>query len=108
MEGSKIMKDSYEIYRRLVDVCDQWSAYQKDVRVKAAYLTEEGGHVVISDLNQPKNKRYSVHYVDSRACVHRYGMGYNLNEKQAIARFERKTGIRVCSLTLDGQTVRLN
>lgn len=96
--------DSYEIYRRLVDVCDQWSAFQKDVLVKAAYLTKEGGHVVIDDLNQPKNKRYSVHHVDSCACVR--GMGYYLNEKQAIARFERKTGIRVCSL--DRKTVSLN
>ena len=99
------MKDGYEIYRRLVDICDQWSAYQKDVRVKAAHLSKDGGYAVIGDLNQPKNKRYSVHYVDSHACVH--GMGYDLNEKQAIAKFERKTGIRVCSLTLGEQTVRV-
>jgi hypothetical protein len=53
------MKDGYEIYRRLVDICDQWSAYQKDVRVKAAHLSKDGGYAVIGDLNQPKNKRYS-------------------------------------------------
>jgi len=94
-----IMRNGYDIYTRLVDRCDQWN-----VRVKAAHLTKEGGYAVICDLDEPKDKRYSVLYIDNTAFMHR--VSGDLNAKKAIEKFERKTGVRVYSLTIDGVRVK--
>ena len=93
------MRNGYEIYTRLVDRCDQWN-----VRVKAAQLTKEGGYAVICDLDEPKDKRYSVLHIDNTAFMH--CVSRDLNAAQAIRKFERKTGVRVYSLTIDGVRVK--